>query len=82
MSKPDDIPQDIWGAAIKCGKTVCRNLDYDDVTVEVTAIASVIMAERARCSALLNNGCTLEDGEPVDPAIPEIFHAINEGMQP
>ena len=48
MSKPDDIPQDVWDSAIKCAETACRNLpdDYGDLAVEVTAIARAILAER------------------------------------
>jgi hypothetical protein len=55
--KPDDIPEDVWRAAMKCAGTVCRNLpdDYGDLTIEVEAIARAILAERNRCfKALLN----------------------------
>lgn len=56
MTKPNDIPQDVWGAALKCAETVCRNLDYPNVTAEVTAIARAIMAakeeEREECAKI------------------------------
>lgn len=52
MSKPDDIPQDVWDATVACAKTVCRNLPdgYGDMAIEFRAIAKAIMDERKRCS--------------------------------
>lgn len=41
-----EIPDDIKAAALKCAETVCRNLDYDDVSIEVDCIARALLAER------------------------------------
>lgn len=48
MSKPSEIEDEIWEKAIHCAETVCRNLpeDYGDLSVEVTAIARTLQAER------------------------------------
>lgn len=46
----EDFPPDIVKTAINCAETVCRNLDYDDVSVEIREIAHVIRAERQRCA--------------------------------
>jgi hypothetical protein len=50
-----DYPDDVVKAAKDCAATVCRNLDYDDITVEVNCIAQAIMSERYRCSAIADN---------------------------
>lgn len=52
-----DIPEDVMKAATKCGETVCRNLDYDGVSVEVAVIANVILAERDRATAAERERC-------------------------
>ena len=56
--KPDDIPEDVWAAAVRCAEVVCRNLpeDYGDMTIEIRAIARVILAERERCAQLIERG--------------------------
>lgn len=48
MTRPTDIPEWAWAEAVRCAETVCRNLDYDDCTVEITAIARALMAAEAR----------------------------------
>lgn len=73
-AKPDDIAQDVWDAAVAVGRTVCRNLDYDDVTVEVTAIARAILAERERCALLAGNWAI--NRRPIHPEVP--FDQISE----
>lgn len=78
MDRPRDISQSSWDSArewedwyyARMGRE-CRE-----------TVARAIMAERQRCASLLNNGCTLKDGEPIDPAVSEIFHAIEQGLQP
>lgn len=50
------IPEDVMLTAMKVANTVLRNLDPDDVTYEVKAIARAIMAateaERERCAKI------------------------------
>ena len=48
MSKPEDVSQDVWEAAIKCAETVLRNLDQDDFKMEVGLIARAIMSAEKR----------------------------------
>lgn len=50
MNCPAWCPKDVWGAAIKCAETVLRNLDQDDVKMEVGFIARAILAERERAA--------------------------------
>jgi len=44
------IPADVMETATKIAETVCRNLDQDDFTVEVKAIAIGLLEERAACA--------------------------------
>lgn len=57
MKNETEIPEDVREAALKCAETVCRNLpdDYGDISVEVQAIASAILAERERCAKLVES---------------------------
>jgi hypothetical protein len=50
MSRPNDISQETWDAAVECGESVLRNLpdDYGDVTDEIVTIARALMAATAR----------------------------------
>lgn len=50
MIHSDDIPEDVWASAVTCAETVCRNLEYDDCTIEINAIADAILTERQRCA--------------------------------
>lgn len=58
MSRPEDIPQDVWDAAIRCAATALRNLpdDHGDVSFEIATIARAILAakaeERAACALI------------------------------
>jgi len=46
------IPNDVLEAALNAGNVALRNLDQDDLSVEVGAIARAILAERRRCALL------------------------------
>jgi hypothetical protein len=58
MSKPDDIPQDVWDAAINAASAAVREDDpgfyitkrATDVLMEASARA--ILAERERCAVI------------------------------
>lgn len=51
MTKPDDIPQDVWDAAVAVGDLI-PNGDGDAVTVCTGDIARAILAEREACASL------------------------------
>lgn len=53
----DDIPENILMEATEIAKTVCRNLDYDDVSVEIRDIAQGLMRERDRCLEIVSTKC-------------------------
>jgi hypothetical protein len=82
MSRPTDIPQDIWEAAIKCAETALRNLDddYGDMTTEITAIARTIMAEREHCAAHLDERAAKMANSPTGALIAGYAAALREGM--
>lgn len=50
MSRPDDIPADVWEAALHAWRRTASG----DTNSEVTEIAIAIMAERERCAARLD----------------------------
>lgn len=80
--KPDDIPDDVWESAIRCAEVVCRNLpeNYGDMTIEIRAIARAILAERARCEAIVGLYAD-HPSEVVGMAADEIFTAIHAAQK-
>jgi hypothetical protein len=49
VSKPSDIPQDVWAASAAAYELVC---DAEPISSDaITVIARFIMAERERCAA-------------------------------
>lgn len=77
MNRPEGISPEAWEKAREIGLNAYLNDFY--VTEIAEAIQSSVEAERERCARHLNEGCTIVDGEPLDPAVPEIYHAITEG---
>lgn len=63
------IPEDVMGAAVKVAETVLRNLDQDDVTYEVKAIARAIMAEREHSANIASDERWRTDAPPLDGTI-------------
>lgn len=58
MSKPEDIPQDIWDNASR----IADEAQLESYTV--WAIARAILAERERCASIAGYGTTDEDWHP------------------
>ena len=60
MSKPEDIPQDVWDAALVCiHDTVEQHqsgiaINQHTLDVMILAVARAILAERERCAGLLD----------------------------
>lgn len=80
-----DIPADIMEAARRCAETVCRNLDYDDCTIEIGVIARAILAERiaqrerdARVADAFVNARPVE--LPVSGLFAGVQRVIGDGM--
>lgn len=75
MSKPDGIPDDVWGMTEKI-----RNQPYHwKGPMEVAIIvAHAIMAERERCAGILEDNHTIISGESADPMMSELIAAIRD----
>lgn len=52
MSKPDDIPQDVWDAAINCSVDMKLRDMRTGEACEAAVIARAILAERERCKEI------------------------------
>jgi hypothetical protein len=56
VSKPDDVPQDVWDAAVKAELVVEDEFtdlnDWNSRDVATDIIARAIMAERERCAKI------------------------------
>lgn len=50
MSRPNDVPRDVWDVAAKAWNDVYLNLISEDAATEV--IARVLIAERDRCKRI------------------------------
>lgn len=74
MNRPDWCPPDVWGKVCGIGASG-PSAGYLN-----RRVARAIIAERERCAKHLAEGCTVQGGEPVDHAVPEILHAIREGL--
>ena len=64
MSRPDDIPQDVWDAANRISEEVGsailgRKAPQEDLDLPVI-VARAIMAERERCAALVERQTTAQ----------------------
>lgn len=57
MSKPDDIPQDVWDAARKPAKIACapHNTPFIAHAVVARAIMAAVEAEREGCAQVANS---------------------------
>ena len=82
MNRPEGISESAWKAAKAVADTWQSPVHHDHQLLQedvARAIQAAQEAERERCARHLNDGCTIVDGEPLDPAIPEIYHAITQG---
>jgi len=87
MSKPSDIPQDVWTLAgplaVKAAETALRNLEDEDLRIELdairTAVARAILSERNNAADFLEANQTIINGESADPNMPDLIQAIRNG---
>lgn len=70
MSKPEDIPQDVWEAA---GTIINGAGNWRE------DLSRLILAERERCAKVLSDNHTIVRGDPADPMMPHLIDAIRNG---
>ncbi|RVN11284.1 hypothetical protein [Sinorhizobium meliloti] len=69
------IPDDIEAAALAAWTSV-PTADWEANAVDI--IARAILAERQRCVDPLRENHTITNGEPLDPAVPDILAAMEK----
>ena len=74
MSKPDDIPQDVWEAAyavlVKLMRGALATVNGKTAMQDIETIARAIMAEREACAAIIDASMLCENAAGDEVLLP------------